>query len=84
MIFIVFDIIGQRKEGETYSKTSMRSTLSIKAQLCKICSLQPSGNLATIKWVTVGGRTSAFVAELQRLTSDCDDKLEVSLWCFIF
>ncbi|KAJ3894892.1 AtMMH-1 [Lentinula edodes] len=28
-----------------------------------------SGDLATIKWVTVGGRTSAYVAELQQLTS---------------
>ncbi|EPS99592.1 hypothetical protein FOMPIDRAFT_1030790 [Fomitopsis schrenkii] len=27
----------------------------------------PDGNPATIKWVTVGGRTSAFVAELQHL-----------------
>ncbi|KAJ4499298.1 AtMMH-1 [Lentinula lateritia] len=28
-----------------------------------------SGDFATIKWVTVGGRTSAYVAELQQLTS---------------
>lgn len=28
---------------------------------------QPSGEPATIKWVTVGGRTSAYVAELQQL-----------------
>lgn len=28
---------------------------------------QPSGELATIKWITVGGRTSAYVAELQNL-----------------
>ncbi|GBE78501.1 hypothetical protein SCP_0113900 [Sparassis crispa] len=27
----------------------------------------PDGNPATIKWITVGGRTSAYVAELQRL-----------------
>ncbi|EKM60731.1 uncharacterized protein PHACADRAFT_203883 [Phanerochaete carnosa HHB-10118-sp] len=30
--------------------------------------LLPSGEPATIKWVTVGGRTSAFVAELQKLS----------------
>ncbi|KAF5392541.1 hypothetical protein D9757_002153 [Collybiopsis confluens] len=29
----------------------------------------PSGEPATIKWVTVGGRTSAYVAELQQLSS---------------
>lgn len=29
--------------------------------------VQPSGGLATIKWVTVGGRTSAYVEELQTL-----------------
>lgn len=29
--------------------------------------LQSSGELATIKWITVGGRTSAYVAELQHL-----------------
>jgi len=29
----------------------------------------PTGEPATIKWVTVGGRTSAYVVELQRLTS---------------
>ncbi|TCD66762.1 hypothetical protein EIP91_000953 [Steccherinum ochraceum] len=29
----------------------------------------PSGKPGTIKWVTVGGRTSAFIAELQKLTS---------------
>ncbi|KAH9945593.1 AtMMH-1 [Amylocystis lapponica] len=29
----------------------------------------PDGNPATIKWLTVGGRTSAYVAELQRLPS---------------
>lgn len=28
---------------------------------------QPSGEPATIKWVTVGGRTSAYVVELQQL-----------------
>ena len=28
---------------------------------------QPSGGSATIKWITVGGRTSAYVAELQKL-----------------
>ena len=28
---------------------------------------QPSGERATIKWVTVGGRTSAYVVELQKL-----------------
>ncbi|RDX56310.1 hypothetical protein OH76DRAFT_1396662 [Lentinus brumalis] len=27
----------------------------------------PDGKLATIKWITVGGRTSAYVAELQKL-----------------
>jgi len=27
----------------------------------------PSGDPATIKWVTVGGRTSAYVVELQKL-----------------
>ncbi|KAF7306497.1 MutM-like protein-1 [Mycena indigotica] len=27
----------------------------------------PTGELATIKWITVGGRTSAFVSELQHL-----------------
>jgi len=30
----------------------------------------PTGEPATIKWVTVGGRTSAYVAELQHLTSN--------------
>ncbi len=30
-----------------------------------ISSKQPSGEPATIKWITVGGRTSAFVFELQ-------------------
>ena len=30
-------------------------------------SIQPTGEPATIKWVTVGGRTSAYVPELQRL-----------------
>ncbi|KAF9243772.1 hypothetical protein BU15DRAFT_71895 [Melanogaster broomeanus] len=29
----------------------------------------PSGELASIKWVTVGGRTSAYVAEVQKLPS---------------
>ncbi|ETW87707.1 hypothetical protein HETIRDRAFT_154087 [Heterobasidion irregulare TC 32-1] len=29
-----------------------------------------SGELATIKWITVGGRTSAYVAELQHLPND--------------
>ena len=29
---------------------------------------QPSGEPATIKWVTVGGRTSAYVEELQKPT----------------
>ncbi|OBZ78938.1 Formamidopyrimidine-DNA glycosylase [Grifola frondosa] len=28
----------------------------------------PTGEPATIKWITVGGRTSAYVAELQKLT----------------
>ena len=28
---------------------------------------QPDGRPATIKWVTVGGRTSAYVVELQKL-----------------
>lgn len=28
---------------------------------------QPDGTPATIKWITVGGRTSAYVAELQKL-----------------
>ncbi|KAF8746194.1 hypothetical protein AX14_000001 [Amanita brunnescens Koide BX004] len=30
----------------------------------------PDGSPATIKWVTIGGRTSAYVAELQRLPSN--------------
>ncbi|KAI0252709.1 hypothetical protein BJV78DRAFT_1124215, partial [Lactifluus subvellereus] len=30
----------------------------------------PDGRPATMKWVTVGGRTSAYVAELQRLSGD--------------
>lgn len=29
--------------------------------------MQPDGSKATISWVTVGGRTSAVVEELQRL-----------------
>ncbi|KAI6032053.1 hypothetical protein BKA83DRAFT_4488637 [Pisolithus microcarpus] len=29
----------------------------------------PSGEPATIKWITVGGRTSAYVAEVQKLSS---------------
>lgn len=32
-----------------------------------ILTLQPSGKPATIKWLTVGGRTSAYVVELQKL-----------------
>ncbi|KAF8446291.1 hypothetical protein L210DRAFT_936931 [Boletus edulis BED1] len=27
---------------------------------------QPSGEPATIKWITVGGRTSAYVAQVQK------------------
>ncbi|EIN13470.1 AtMMH-1 [Punctularia strigosozonata HHB-11173 SS5] len=33
----------------------------------------PSGDPATIKWVTVGGRTSAYVAELQQLPCELDN-----------
>ena len=36
--------------------------------------LQPSGDLATIEWITVGGRTSAFVPELQRLVRSATQK----------
>ncbi|THU82495.1 AtMMH-1 [Dendrothele bispora CBS 962.96] len=32
----------------------------------------PTGGLATIKWITVGGRTSAFVTELQKYTGNPD------------
>ncbi|KAM6498351.1 AtMMH-1 [Amanita muscaria] len=32
----------------------------------------PNGEPATIKWVTVGGRTSAYIVELQRLPSNAD------------
>ena len=32
-------------------------------------SMQPSGGPAVIKWITVGGRTSAYVPELQKLSS---------------
>lgn len=31
--------------------------------------VQPSGQPATIKWITVGGRTSAYVTELQKVQS---------------
>ncbi|KAJ3724259.1 hypothetical protein DFJ43DRAFT_1003129 [Lentinula guzmanii] len=48
----------------------------IKAEPLKlVCKSQaqsfskPSGQPATIQWVTVGGRTSAYVAELQQLSS---------------
>ena len=30
--------------------------------------LQPDGRPATIKWVTVGGRTSAYIVELQQVS----------------
>ncbi|ESK95566.1 formamidopyrimidine-dna glycosylase [Moniliophthora roreri MCA 2997] len=33
-------------------------------------SMQPDGTLATIQWVTVGGRTSAYVSELQHMPPD--------------
>lgn len=39
--------------------------------------VQPSGDPATIKWVTVGGRTSAFVVELQTLSGNAGNALEV-------
>lgn len=45
--------------------------------------MKPSGQPATIKWLTVGGRTSAFVTELQKVQSsqftraDKDDLREV-------
>ncbi|KAH8086602.1 AtMMH-1 [Cristinia sonorae] len=35
----------------------------------------PNGEPATLKWVTVSGRTSAFVAELQRLSSTSTETL---------
>ncbi|CAL1696716.1 unnamed protein product [Somion occarium] len=35
--------------------------------------LLPSGEPATIKWVTVGGRTSAYVAELQQVTGGINE-----------
>jgi len=40
----------------------------------------PSGEPATIKWITVGGRTSAYVTELQKLGSSInkEDLQEVS------
>jgi formamidopyrimidine-DNA glycosylase len=39
---------------------------------------QPSGQPATIKFLTVGGRTSAFVAELQHLNSTQADPKAVA------
>lgn len=39
--------------------------------------VQPSGEQATIKWVTVGGRTSAYVAELQQLVSSSSKRDQV-------
>lgn len=39
---------------------------------CSLVRLQPTGEPATIKWITVGGRTSAYVAELQKLNASTD------------
>ncbi|KAI0069912.1 S13-like H2TH domain-containing protein, partial [Panus rudis PR-1116 ss-1] len=39
--------------------------------------LLPTGKPATIKWVTVGGRTSAYVVELQRLVGDTKDEVDL-------
>ncbi|KAK7694198.1 hypothetical protein QCA50_001378 [Cerrena zonata] len=38
----------------------------------------PSGQLATIKWIKVGGRTSAYVAELQKLTPSREAEVDDS------
>ena len=60
--------VRERGKRETYSRTGQNypsQNFSIVTQLV----LQPSGEPATIKWLTVGGRTSAYVTELQRLSS---------------
>ncbi len=40
--------------------------------------IQPNGKAATISFVTVGGRTSAFVEEIQRLPEGVAMKAKVS------
>lgn len=45
----------------------------------EITIVQPSGEPATIKWITVGGRTSAFVVELQRLNPKATASADVAV-----
>lgn len=70
-------ILGKRQEAEAFNDSGTWGTLciqdgwqSIKHRLLNIARYaQPNGAAATIKWITVGGRTSAYVAELQQLSS---------------
>ncbi|TBU58805.1 hypothetical protein BD310DRAFT_818463, partial [Dichomitus squalens] len=48
-------------------KHTLKLTSALRAITDRCLGPQPDGKPATIKWVTVGGRTSAYVAELQTL-----------------
>lgn len=50
------------------AKQTMRlvARLPVLSSLTHPCCPQPSGEPATIKWITVGGRTSAYVPEIQK------------------
>jgi hypothetical protein len=56
--------LGEREEGKAYATTGS-CQLSVLKYCQRVYACQPSGEPATIQWLTVGGRTSAFVAELQ-------------------
>lgn len=45
---------------------------------------QPSGEPATIEWVTVGGRTSAYVPELQKLVAPSGQDNQVITYAHLF
>lgn len=56
---------GQRQESKANDETGCLACLPFPHMLIPDFP-QPSGEHATVKWTTVGGRTSAYVAEVQK------------------
>ncbi|KAH9927474.1 uncharacterized protein BXZ73DRAFT_48770, partial [Epithele typhae] len=67
---------GKGKKEKHTLKLVRLSESSVKLSVL-ISLIQPDGKLATIKWITVGGRTSAYIAELQKLKRGIDSTAKV-------
>ncbi|KAH9921389.1 Formamidopyrimidine-DNA glycosylase N-terminal domain-containing protein [Fomitopsis serialis] len=70
----------ERSQGIAHAHLEVcRIAVEVNADDSKFLTL-PDGKPATIKWVTVGGRTSAYVAELQRLSQRVSGRFSCSAY----